>query len=85
MITAHQEVHIPQVIDFGWGEKDNKYLSHQRMANAIIYLNQKFGVCSSEDLHNLGFSKNEVREIGPMASAMAEIEIKLTKKVPDHA
>ncbi|MDD3183473.1 MAG: hypothetical protein PHD48_11825 [Alphaproteobacteria bacterium] len=68
---------IPQVISLIGAEFDCKYLSHQRMANAIIHLTRKNGDCCPLDLLKVGFSEQETDERWHMAHAMAAVELRL--------
>jgi len=77
MTLATQTNLIPQVIDLIGAGFDSKYAPYQSMANVIIFLTRKNGDCLPEDLWPLGFSKEETKEKWHMASAMADIELRL--------
>lgn len=68
---------IPQIINIA---DDSKFVPYQRMANAIIFLTQKFGGCIPGDLLALGFSKQDAEERWHMAQAMAAVELRLMRK-----
>jgi hypothetical protein len=68
---------VPQVIDLIGIGFDKKFAPHLRMANVIIKLTHKNGVCHPQDLLPFGFTKHETKDLWHMASAMASIELKL--------
>ena len=68
------------VIDLVSDNPENKFAPYQRMANAIIDLTRKNGECFPKDLLRFGFSKEETDERWHMANAMANVELKLTKR-----
>lgn len=80
MKSAAQKNLVPQVIDFIGIEFDKKYAPYQRMANAIIDLTRENGECFPNDLLQFGFSKEETEERWHMASAMANVELRLAKR-----
>ena len=64
------------VIDIFGGDPNHKYAPCQRMANAIVKHIKEHGGCEPDDLHAIGFTREETAAHWHMAKAMASIELK---------
>lgn len=67
------------IVDIHTENPDRKFSVFERMASAIVELTQRNGGCLPQDLLSLGFTKDETAEQWRMATALATIELKMSK------
>jgi hypothetical protein len=65
------------IADLVESDEDQKLSLVSRMAVAIIKVKQAQGGCLPQDLLELGFTKDETIDNWHMASAMANVELKI--------
>jgi len=77
-----KNIPMVHVVDLITTDEDKKYALAGRMATSIIEITRKQDECLHHDLHQCGFTHDEVKKYGHMAYSLANVEMNLMNENP---